>query len=71
MRVIVPAAGKGSRLHSAQADLPKVLHCACGKPLLEIVLEQTDFIAPEDTYIVVGFQKEKVMDYFGKKYHYV
>lgn len=71
MRVIIPAAGKGSRLHSAEADLPKVLHCACGKPLLETVLEQTNFIAADDTYIVVGFQKEKVMNYFGDKYHYV
>ena len=71
MRVIIPAAGKGSRLHSAEADLPKVLHCACGKPLLETVLEQTDFITADDTYIVVGFQKEKVMNYFGDKYHYV
>lgn len=71
MRVIVPAAGKGSRLHSAEADLPKVLHRACGKPLLETVLEQLDFISNDDTYIVVGFQKEKVMAYFGEKYHYV
>ena len=71
MRVIIPAAGKGSRLHSAEADLPKVLHCACGKPLLETVLEQTNFIPADDTYIVVGFQKEKVMNYFGDKYHYV
>jgi len=71
MRVIIPAAGKGSRLHSAEADLPKVLHRACGKPLLETVLEQVSFIGADDTYIVVGFQKEKVMDYFGDKYHYV
>lgn len=71
MRVIVPAAGKGSRLHSAEANLPKVLHRAGGKPLLETVLEQLDFIAADDTYIVVGFQKEKVIAYFGDKYHYV
>lgn len=71
MRVIVPAAGKGSRLHSAEADLPKVLHCACGKPLLKTVLEQLDFIPADNTYIVVGFQKEKVMSYIGDAYHFV
>ena len=70
IRAIIPAAGKGKRLHSTE-DLPKVMHCACGKPLLETVLEQMSFIDIDDIYIVVGFQKEKVMEYFGDKYHYV
>ena len=70
LRAIIPAAGKGKRLHSTE-DLPKVMHRACGKPLLETVLEQMSFIDIDDIYIVVGFQKEKVMDYFGDKYHYV
>ncbi len=42
----------------------------CGRPLLELVLEQTDFIAPDDTWIVVGYKKEAIIDYFGGKYHY-
>ena len=42
----------------------------CGRPLLELVLEQTDFIAPDDTWIVVGYKKEAITDYFGDKYHY-
>ncbi len=71
MRAIIPAAGKGTRLNAAAANLPKVLHLACGKPLLETVLSQLDFLSPDDIYIVVGFQKEKVMDYFGGSYHYV
>ena len=70
LRAIIPAAGKGKRLHSTE-DLPKVMHRACGKPLLETVLEQMSFIDVDDIYIVVGFQKEKVMEYFGDKYHYV
>ncbi len=71
MRAIIPAAGKGSRLKSQEAELPKVLHRACGRPLLEIVLSQVDFIPDEDIYIVVGYQKEKVMRAFGSRYHYV
>ena len=71
MRAIVPAAGKGRRLRSGDTELPKVLHRVCGRPLLEVVLEQLDFISRDDIYIVVGFQKEKVMDYFGDAYHYV
>ena len=71
MRAIVPAAGKGRRLKTREQDQPKVLTRACGKPLLETVLGQLDFLRPEDIYIVVGYQKEKVMDYFGPRYHYV
>ena len=71
MRAIVPAAGKGRRLHAEASDLPKVLHRACGRPLLETVLEQLDFIDKKDIYIVDGYQKDKVIDYFGDAYHYV
>lgn len=71
MRVIIPAAGMGKRLHLGANDLPKVMQRACGKPLLETVLEQTDFIDKKDTYIVVGYKKEAVMSYFGPAYHYV
>lgn len=70
-RVIIPAAGKGSRLHGTDADLPKVMRVCAGKPLLETVLESTAFIKPEDTYIVVGYKKDTVIDYFGDKYNYV
>ena len=70
MRAIVPAAGKGTRLKTND-DIPKVLHEVCGKPLLEIVLGQLDFIPVEDIYIVVGYQKEKVMARFGNGYQYV
>ena len=73
MRAIIPAAGRGTRLkmnHTGE-DLPKVMQMACGKPLLETVLEQVDFIAPEDIYIVVGYRKEKVTDYFGSRYNYI
>ncbi len=71
MRAIVPAAGKGSRLKSEESDLPKVMRRACGKPLLETVLEQLDFINGNDIYIVVGYRREKITEYFGDTYRYV
>ena len=73
MRAIIPAAGKGTRLklNNTGEALPKVMQPACGRPLLQTVLEQVDFIAPEDIYIVVGYRKEKVTEYFGSRYNYV
>lgn len=71
IRVIIPAAGKGKRLQKISGDLPKAMFCVNHRPMLEIVLENTGFIAPEDTYIVVGCGKEKIIEHFGDRYHYV
>lgn len=38
--------------------------------MLEIVLENIGFIQPENVFIVVGYGKEKILDYFGPKYGY-
>ena len=70
MRVIIPAAGKGTRLSSSPDAPPKALFRVCGRPLLDIVLEQTDFISPEDTWIVVGYKGEEIVSRFGDCYHY-
>ena len=66
-RIIIPAAGKGSRLITSENAPPKVMHCVGGRPLLQVVLEQTDFIPPQDTYIVVGYKKEQFF-YLEEKY---
>jgi bifunctional N-acetylglucosamine-1-phosphate-uridyltransferase/glucosamine-1-phosphate-acetyltransferase GlmU-like protein len=71
IRAIVPAAGKGSRLQKISGDLPKAMFCVGGRPMLEIVLENIDFIEKKDVYIVVGYGKEKIIDYFGDACSYV
>lgn len=70
MKAIVLAAGKGKRLHSEQFNLPKVLREANGTPLIGHVLEHIDFIDKKDTVIVVGYMKEKVVEYVGDEYKY-
>lgn len=69
-KVIILAAGKGKRLESEAHELPKALRLACGKPLIRYVLEQLDFIAPEDIVIVVGYRKEQVIEALGSAYTY-
>ncbi len=69
IRVIIPAAGKGSRLHCS--DIPKAMHTICGRPLIDIVLENTAFVSPKNTYIIVGYKKEKILDFCGSNYNYV
>ena len=62
MRAIVLAAGKGTRLNSEAANRPKVLTEILNKSLIDYALEHIDFIPEEDTFIVVGYKKEMVMD---------
>lgn len=71
MKAIVLAAGKGKRLLSEQFNMPKVLRQACGKPLIEHVLNNIRFIPREDTCIVVGYKKEMVIEAVGSEYRYV
>jgi len=64
IKAVVLAAGKGTRLQTEGSDLPKVMRHALGEPLLFYVLEAISFIPPEDTILVVGYQKEKVTAHF-------
>jgi len=70
-RAIVPAAGKGSRLKKVSGDLPKAMFPVIERPMLEYVLENISFIDENETYIIVGYGKEKIMDHFGDRYQYV
>lgn len=65
IKAVVLAAGKGTRMQSEQCNLPKVLRTACGKPLLHYVLTALDFIPRQNTLLVVGYQREKVLDAFA------
>src|SRR4051794_31177690 len=56
--VVIMAAGKGTRLKS---QLPKVLHEAGGKPLLEHVIRAALRVFPaDDIFAIVGHEAERV-----------
>ena len=55
--VVVLAAGKGTRMKSA---LPKVLHRAGGRTLLEHVLHTAETLHPQSITVVVGYQAREV-----------
>lgn len=57
LSVVILAAGAGTRMHS---DLPKVLHCLAGKPLLAHVVEVAQQIDAQRIIIVYGHQGEQV-----------
>lgn len=56
---IVMAAGKGTRMKS---DLPKVLCQACGRPLIDFVLDALRAVGVERVVVVVGYRAADVRD---------
>ena len=58
LRVVILAAGKGTRMNS---DLPKVLHKLQGKPLIDYVIDESERLNPKQIILVVGFKKELVI----------
>ena len=62
LSVVVLAAGQGTRMRSS---LPKVLHEAAGRPLLDHVLSAAGALAPARTVVVVGHGAEAVRARFA------
>lgn len=61
LAVVILAAGLGKRMKNP--ELPKVLAEMAGKPLIGHVLEETNKLSPDKIVIVVGYHREKVIDY--------
>lgn len=56
---VILAAGQGKRM---QSDLPKVLHEACGRPLVEYVLDAARTAGIGRLIVIVGHKAELVRD---------
>jgi len=57
VRVIVLAAGQGTRMKSS---LPKVLHSVAGAPLVRWVVDAVLGTEPDETVVVIGYGADKV-----------
>ena len=57
LRLIILAAGKGTRMKSS---LPKVLHKVLGKEIIRYVLESSESVKSQKTYVVVGYGSDDV-----------
>ncbi|MFO1340303.1 MAG: bifunctional UDP-N-acetylglucosamine diphosphorylase/glucosamine-1-phosphate N-acetyltransferase GlmU [Burkholderiaceae bacterium] len=62
LNVVIMAAGKGTRMHSA---VPKVLHRLAGRPLLQHVLDRVAPLAPARCVVVTGHGAEAVEHQVG------
>jgi D-glycero-alpha-D-manno-heptose 1-phosphate guanylyltransferase len=68
MEVIILAGGKGTRLRSIIGENPKPMALVNGRPFLEIQLEWLLQQKVTHFIISVGYQYEKIIEYFGDSY---
>ncbi|MDR0299644.1 MAG: bifunctional UDP-N-acetylglucosamine diphosphorylase/glucosamine-1-phosphate N-acetyltransferase GlmU [Streptococcaceae bacterium] len=65
---IILAAGQGTRMKS---DLPKVLHKLADKPMVSHVLDNFKKLSLDETFVVVGFGSDKVIEALPEDVRYV
>ena len=67
MKCIILAAGEGTRMKPLTNEIPKPMLKISGKPILEHILDSLpDNI--DEVILVVGYLKEKIVNYFGDEF---
>lgn len=65
MKAIILAAGEGLRCRPLTLTRSKVMLPVANKPLLEHIINAVAENGIKEIILVVGYQKERIMDYFG------
>ena len=68
MKVIIPAAGTGTRLFPHTHTKPKPMVYIAGKPIIGHILDRMIDLEPEQIILVVGYHKEQLMSYVTENY---
>lgn len=68
MKIVILAAGRGTRMNTLSVNTPKPLLKYEGKNLLEHKLEMLPSSITEIIF-VIGYLGQKIKDYFGDSYH--
>ena len=68
LAAVVLAAGQGTRMRS---DLPKVLHCIAGKPMLQYSLDLVAEMTDQPPVVVIGHKADEVKKEIGDQARYV
>ncbi len=71
MRAVIVAAGKSSRLYPLTKKLPKCMLEIGGKSLILRSIETLRSYRIDEICIIVGFQKEKILNHLGNEFKYI
>jgi glucose-1-phosphate thymidylyltransferase len=70
MQVIVPLAGKGTRLRPHTHLIPKPMLKVAGRPVMDWVMDRLDGLGVSEMIYITGHLKEQVEAYSRKRYPY-
>ncbi|MDF0591417.1 bifunctional sugar-1-phosphate nucleotidylyltransferase/acetyltransferase [Candidatus Methanocrinis natronophilus] len=70
MKAVILAAGEGRRCRPLTQTRSKVMLSVRNRPFMEHVIRALAAGGVRDLVVVVGYQKERVMDHFGDGIHY-
>lgn len=68
MKVIVPLAGKGTRLLPLTRHVPKPLIRVAGRPVMDYVMDMLDGLDVEELVLITGHLKEQVEQHVRTRY---
>lgn len=70
MKVIIPVAGRGTRLRPHTHSKPKPLVTVAGKPVLGHVLDTLGSLRPHEIIFIVGYLGEQIEEYVDSHYDF-
>jgi D-glycero-D-manno-heptose 1,7-bisphosphate phosphatase len=65
MKIVIMAGGRGTRIASVNADVPKPMIEVLGKPILEYQIEAVKRQGYVDIILVIGYLGDVIVNYFG------
>ncbi len=70
MKVILPVAGKGTRLMPVTKTVPKPLIRVAGRPVLDYVMDRLVALDVEELIFITGHLKDQIEDYVRTSYEF-
>jgi glucose-1-phosphate thymidylyltransferase len=68
MKVIIPAAGIGTRLKPHTFSLPKALLSVAGKTIIDHIIKKLDNIDVEEVIFIIGYKGDLIKNHIREKY---
>lgn len=68
MKVIIPLAGKGTRLRPQTYHTPKPLLHVGGRPVMSYILDDLEALGVDEIIFITGYLKEHIERYIGEAY---
>jgi glucose-1-phosphate thymidylyltransferase len=68
VKVIIPLAGRGTRLRPHTHTTPKPLLRVGGKPVMSYILDDLRELGVTEAVFITGYLKEKIEEYIGREY---